>query len=188
MATNYQIKRRQNIIKSFIIECGAKPPTLQEIMTKINNDKIFFDISETTIKRDLRDLKVKCDKKTSTYILITTKNISILEKKICTLLRKCTLFKPVAISSPIILTTGSSVIDTNPDLNLFSLLITSEKDFSIDELSTIILKLYNIYCSDNQINDLYTHQCSNYIQYIFTDKNNLLNFYNNLVRIQSLKF
>lgn len=184
MATKKEIKRRQDIIKQYITSRVNNPPTFDEITEFITTDKNFAYISDITIKRDLKELKIICNRKDSTYYLKTTKTINTIEKNISTLLKKCIVYKPIKFGSPLVMQTPLD--DTNPSLELFAIVITTTNTSSpvLEELTSKISKLYRVNPSLSEIGNLYLHKETNLIQYVFSDFDSLSNFYNNLITIQ----
>lgn len=185
MATKKEIHRRQETIKKYIESRVGDPPTFDEIAEYLSRDNSFAHISDITIKRDLKELKIICNRTDSTYYLKTTKMVNTIEKNINILLKKCILYKPVKIGFPLVIQTPSN--DTNPSLELFAIVITTTNTTSpvLEELTSKISKLYKVNPSLSEIGNLYLHKETNLIQYVFSDLDNLLNFYNNLISIQS---
>lgn len=169
------IKKRQRDLRNFILDYNDKLITKKQIdaFYKLN----YPSFSQSTILRDLSDINAKCDKKNGNrYYLKDIRHIHSIKNKICNLLKKCTIYKPLELSKSI-----DILNDNNPVLNYYCITIKcnsqNHDEYYIENLISNLKKLPDFYDSYDKFNYIEIKQSVSSIMFIFDDIDSMKNFY-----------
>lgn len=184
MADKETIKNRHKDLKNFLLDSKEQNVTKKDINSFYN--KNYPGTSPSTIGRDLKEINAKCDKKDGNkYYLEDIRKVHTIKSKICKLLKKCIIYKPLKLSS------SFDVLDNdcNHTLNYYCITIkpkpSNYEEYFLENLYASLKILPQFYSEFNYFNFIDIKQSTTSIVFVFDDENNLKNFYIYLNNLKS---
>lgn len=184
MANKETIENRRKDLKNFLLDSKEQSVTKKHIDSFY--DKKYPGTSPSTIGRDLKEINAKCDKRNNNkYYLEDIKKIHSIKSKICKLLKKCIIYKPLKLSSSVDILDN----DFNPTLNYYCITIkpksSNHEEYFLENLYARLKKLPQLYSNYDNFNFIDIKEYNSSIIITFDNKNSLKKYYTHLNNLKS---
>lgn len=186
MASRESILNRRNALKKYIYDKGNGKLNFKSIQKFYSTNYSKENLSVSTIRTDLKEIGVKCNKIRNTYYFSSYDDIIKSKELLENLLKECTIYKPLKLATT--LATSSFIYnDKNPRIKLSYILIRSNSKEDLTLIPKFIGELRRFYslkeldldllCMDIIVNN-------HYMEFLFDNYKDLKVLYKQLYELK----